>query len=128
MAGHRIRSNDPGGRVPAVEGGGSEMVLVATRGPSNVRRRQRRLWAVAKRSPGRRFHALYDRVDGDDVLWEAWERVRRNRGAAGGYPDGARPGGAAGGEAGVGADLRGRLLAGLLRLPAEAFGDGGVGA
>ena len=83
MAGHRIRSNDPGGRVPAVEGGGSEMVLVATRGPSNVRRRRRRLWAVAKRSPGRRFHALYDRVDGDDVLWEAWERVRRNRGAAG---------------------------------------------
>src|SRR6266704_6440940 len=83
MAGHRIRSNDPGGRVPAVEGAGSEMVLVATRGPSNVRRRQRRLWAVAKRSPGRRFHALYDRIHRDDVLWEAWERVRRNRGAAG---------------------------------------------
>src|SRR6266704_690963 len=83
MAGHRIRSNDPGGRVPAVEGSGSEMVLVATRGPSNVRRLQRRLWAVAKRSPGRRFHALYDRIHRDDVLWEAWERVRRNRGAAG---------------------------------------------
>src|SRR3989442_8756705 len=48
-----------------------------------VRRLQRRLWAAAKRSPGRRFHALYDRIHRDDVLWEAWERVRRNRGAAG---------------------------------------------
>src|SRR6266496_3264362 len=81
MAGHRIRSNYPGGSVPAVEAA-SEMVL-ATRGPSNVRGLQRRLWAAAKRSRGRRFHALYDRIHRADVLWEAWERVRRNRGAAG---------------------------------------------
>jgi group II intron reverse transcriptase/maturase len=48
-----------------------------------VRQLQRRLWAAAKRAPGRRFHALYDHIWRDDVLWEAWKRVRRNRGAAG---------------------------------------------
>lgn len=48
-----------------------------------VRELQRRLWAAAKQSEGRRFHALYDRVCRGDVLWEAWERVRKNRGAAG---------------------------------------------
>ena len=48
-----------------------------------VRQLQRRLWASAKRHSGRRFHALYDRIHRSDVLWEAWKRVRRNRGAAG---------------------------------------------
>jgi len=43
----------------------------------------RRLWAAAKQSPERRFRALYDRIHRGDVLWEAWERVRENRGAAG---------------------------------------------
>jgi RNA-directed DNA polymerase len=44
---------------------------------------QRRLWKAAKQQPGRRFHALYDRIYRCDVLWEAWRRVKRNRGAAG---------------------------------------------
>ena len=51
--------------------------------PAKVRRLQNRLWAAAKQSSGRRFHALYDRIHRSDVLWEAWERVRANRGAAG---------------------------------------------
>ncbi|MDA8287385.1 MAG: group II intron reverse transcriptase/maturase [Actinomycetota bacterium] len=51
--------------------------------PANVRRLQNRLWAAAKQSEERRFHALYDRICRDDVLAEAWERVRANRGAAG---------------------------------------------
>jgi group II intron reverse transcriptase/maturase len=48
-----------------------------------VRELQRRLWAAAKRQPGRRFHALYDRIFRGDVLKEAWKRVRKNRGSAG---------------------------------------------
>ena len=51
--------------------------------PVKVRELQRALWAAAKQSSGRRFHALYDRICRGDVLWEAWERVRQNRGAAG---------------------------------------------
>jgi group II intron reverse transcriptase/maturase len=48
-----------------------------------VRQLQRRLWSTAKRQPERRFHAVYDRISRRDVLWEAWRRVKRNRGAAG---------------------------------------------
>ncbi len=59
--------NDPGGRRPR----------------EKVRHLQRRLWAAAKRSPGRRFHALYDHIHRSDVLWEAWRRVRSKRGGAG---------------------------------------------
>ena len=48
-----------------------------------VRQLQRKLFTAAKQSPGRRFHALYDRIYRGDVLREAWKRVRSNRGAAG---------------------------------------------
>lgn len=48
-----------------------------------VRELQRKLYMAAKRSPGRRFHALYDRIFRGDVLEEAWRRVKSNRGAAG---------------------------------------------
>ena len=51
--------------------------------PVKVRELQRALWAAAKQSSGRRFHALYNRACRGDVLWEAWERVRKNKGAAG---------------------------------------------
>ena len=52
-------------------------------GFGKVRELQRKLWAAAKQSSERRFHALYDRVHRGDVLWEAWRRVLTNRGAAG---------------------------------------------
>jgi group II intron reverse transcriptase/maturase len=48
-----------------------------------VRELQRKLWACAKQSKTRRFHALYDRIYRRDVLGEAWRRVRSNGGAAG---------------------------------------------
>ena len=68
------RSNYPGGSSPAV---------LPWESAVKVPQLQRRLWAAAKQSPERRFHALYDRIHRGDVLREAWERVRKNRGAAG---------------------------------------------
>ena len=60
------------------------MPLVArTTGLDKVRELQRTLYRAAKAGPGRRFHALYDKVHCRDVLERAWELVRANRGAAG---------------------------------------------
>jgi len=44
---------------------------------------QRALYRAAKADPGRRFHALYDKIRRRDVLWRAWAAVRRNNGAPG---------------------------------------------
>ena len=89
-------SNPAGGRTPTSvtpADGGTRQGMAGTASssypegrhvaPVKVRRLQNRLWAAAKQSQGRRFHALYDRICRVDVLWEAWERVRANRGAAG---------------------------------------------
>jgi RNA-directed DNA polymerase len=61
------RPNNPDGRRPV----------------DKVQQLQDRLRDAAKRHPGRRFHALYDRISRSDVLVEAWKRVKRNKGAAG---------------------------------------------
>jgi RNA-directed DNA polymerase len=65
-------------------GGKREGMSASSNHPEDkVRELQRALWRAAKRSRGRRFHALYDRITRSDVLGEAWRRVRANRGAAG---------------------------------------------
>ena len=48
-----------------------------------VRALQHALYRAAKADPGRRFHALADKVIRSDVLWRAWAVVRRNNGAPG---------------------------------------------
>jgi len=71
--------------VALVSGGkGEGMSAVRTNNPvEKVRELQRKLFIAAKRKPGRRFHALFDRIWRSDVLQEAWRRVRSNKGAAG---------------------------------------------
>ena len=59
------------------------MLKTANTPNEKVRQLQRKLYVCAKQSKTRRFHALYDRIHRSDVLWEAWKRVRSNKGAAG---------------------------------------------
>ena len=67
-----------------VQGRAGECHIVArTAKQDKVRELQRTLYRAAKADPGRRFHALYDKVHRRDVLERAWELVRANRGAAG---------------------------------------------
>ena len=48
-----------------------------------VRALQHALYRAAKADPGRRFHALFDKVFRRDILWRAWVMVRQNNGAPG---------------------------------------------
>src|SRR5712691_5712872 len=57
--------------------------MATTTRKDKVRELQRTLYRAAKADPGRRFHALYDKLLRRDVLERAWELVRANQGAAG---------------------------------------------
>ena len=95
VASNRATNNARGAKGPCgghVEGARTRKGMAGRTGPNppdhhpvidHVRQLQRRLWVAAKRSPERRFHALLDRIYRRDVLWEAWRRVKKNRGAAG---------------------------------------------
>ena len=56
--------------------------MARTAKQDKVRELQRTLYRAAKADPGRRFHALYDKVYRSDVMEWAWESVRANKGAA----------------------------------------------
>lgn len=90
MKKNAVRGKGPWGGTASAGGKGEGM----TRGSESnnpgrhkpdakVRRLQRKLYVAAKQQKERRFHALYDRLCRSDVLHEAWERVKRNKGAAG---------------------------------------------
>ncbi len=49
----------------------------------NARKLQRTLYRVAKQQPRRRFTLLYDKVCRQDILRDAWQQVKFNKGAAG---------------------------------------------
>jgi len=71
----RVEGRDSASVVLAC-GGKSEGMAARPKHPTDkVRELQRKLFTAAKRSPGRRFHALYDRIWRGDVLLEAWNRV-----------------------------------------------------
>src|SRR2546430_1253335 len=72
-------------RGPVSAGQASPAVKGSGRGvPADpVRALQHALYRAAKADPGRRFHALYDKVRRRDVLRRAWVTVRANNGAPG---------------------------------------------
>ena len=56
---------------------------MARNGTEQVRQLQRTLYRTAKQSKAVKFYSLYDKVWRIDVLREAWQQVKGNRGAPG---------------------------------------------
>lgn len=57
--------------------------MMTNNSKEKVRQLQNKLYLTAKKCSSRRFHALYDKVYWDDVLYEAWKRVKANQGSSG---------------------------------------------
>jgi len=70
--------------TPAKQRGGSDSPKVrSTNGRNKIQELQRRLYLKSKSEQTHRYYSLYDKVFRDDVLREAWKRVRANKGACG---------------------------------------------
>lgn len=67
---------------PAEQRGASDC-RKATNGHMKAQERQRRLYLKSKRERRCRYYSLYDKVYHEEILKEAWQRVKRNRGACG---------------------------------------------
>jgi RNA-directed DNA polymerase len=85
-----VRGKGPWGGTASTGGTGEGMTRASeSNNPGRhepdekVRQLQRKLCGAAKQQKDRRFHALYDRLCRSDVLHEAWERVKRKKGAGG---------------------------------------------
>ena len=57
--------------------------MMTNNSKGKVRQLQNKLYLTAKKCSSRRFHALYDKVYRDDVIYEAWKRVKANQGSSG---------------------------------------------
>ena len=57
--------------------------MMTNNSKEKVRQLQNKLYLTAKKCSTRRFHALYDKVYREDVLLEAWKRVKENQGSSG---------------------------------------------
>ncbi len=51
--------------------------------PDKLSRLRQKLYQKAKQEPRFKFYSLYAHLWRDDVLWEAWKRVKANKGSAG---------------------------------------------
>ena len=59
------------------------MIAKAINTPEKIRVLQIKLYRAAKAKPDRMFGVLYDKMYRMDILYEAWNRVRLNKGSAG---------------------------------------------
>ena len=60
------------------------MIVQKTRNiHEKVRDFQNRLYLTAKADRKRKFHAMYDKIYREDILEEAWKRVKQNKGTGG---------------------------------------------
>jgi RNA-directed DNA polymerase len=54
--------------------------------PGKIRELQKKLYVKAKQEPDYRFYVLYDKIQREEILWHAYQRVKANGGGPGRIP------------------------------------------